>query len=182
MKPKDSISPYSGSQSSVGLCVVTAGIMTLVVIACACGHNSVERRPTWAQEYYPDYNTLVQPYELIAIELRTGTNGRTNSIKTFDELTAVVQKDNPETKAGLGENPFPGLLPPQHSYCWLSSWECINNSNDEIPVIWTTVQLREPAILYITSLGEVRAEKPEVFKGLLDHAIERGAKLGTTNE
>lgn len=174
---RDSINPCSGNRGFDRNPLVLGRSVAAIILALLCGQGCEKKPPAWAEESHPDYLALLQPYHLIAFELEKRTKAGTNLIVTFDALATAVRKSNPETRAEIeGENPFPGLLPQRHSYRWLSSWESVTNRG-KLPVIWATLQLREPTLLYITANGEVRVEKPEVFRKLLDGHISQGAKL-----
>jgi hypothetical protein len=117
-------------------------------------------------------------YLELAYEIGTVNHASTNSITSFDQLTTEIQRAFPDKKVILGgSNPFPGLLP-KHNNEWLSSWKSIANQTN-IPLIWTTVQLREPAVLYIATDGEIHVEKTNKFSQLINENLLKGAQLGS---
>lgn len=148
-------------------------------VALLLGSACKKERPPWAEEFSPDYASLIQPFTLVSLELR---NTNSKALLTFDELAGVVRSKFPETGQTVeGENPFPGLFPSQRSYWWLRSWESVTPKSN-LPVIWTTIQMREASVFYITATGEMRVEKRREFYDLLDGFVASGAKLSPFKE
>lgn len=148
----------------------------LFVMAMLCTGGCRQKRPPWAEEYYPDYIKVKTAYLDLAYDVRTVNKQAGRPITSFEHLTTEIQKRFPDTKVTFrGLNPFPELLP-THTYQWFSSWERVTN-RATIPLIWTTVKLRDPTILCITTSGEIVVENRNAFQEQINNLISLGAKL-----
>lgn len=181
MKPSDLINPWSGNQSRRKHCSLWCSLVAgVILIAGGCERHNGAPRPAWAEEYHPDYDVVRSAYNELASFVIIVMEEAGTPITTFDELGKKLGKMAPELQVALeGENPFPSLLP-KHPYERLSTWGSITNT-EKLPLIWTTVRLREPGVLYITGSGAIHVEKPEQFQILLHGFLSRGAKLWSTN-
>jgi len=137
-----------------------------------CSRNGHDLSP----KKLSDYEDVDLSYQELAYCIEVANKQSTNPIETFSELTNCIKHAFQDVSVTAKEsNPFPTCLA-DRSYKWLNSWSKFSNSNN-IPLIWTTVQLFEPKILFITTQGKVGLQDTNGF----DRLINIFAGTGGTN-